>query len=182
MFKSVVAGLVVALAVAGVAPAEQIVSGPQAGQKVPGPFKPLHVNGPGAGQRECLYCKFGPRPVVMVFAREASPETAALAKKIDAAAHQDERLAGCMIFLNDSKELPAGLTSLAEKEGIKNTILATYDPAGPESYKIAAEADVTVILYSHHAVKASHAFRKGELTAAAADAVLADVAKILSDE
>ena len=72
------------LAVGGIASAQSITSGPQAGQKVPGPFKPLHVNGPDAGMRECLYCKFGPRPVVMIFARETSPALAALVKGSDA--------------------------------------------------------------------------------------------------
>jgi hypothetical protein len=171
-------------ALAGAASAEPVVSGPQAGQKVPGPFKPLHVNGPDAGKRECLYCKYGPRPVVMVFAREASPAVAALVKKIDAAtaADKDERLGSCAVFLSDAKELPAALKSFVEKEGVKSTILATDDPAGPEAYKIAAEADVTVILYTHRTVKANHAFRKGEMTAAAVDAVLADLAKIMADE
>ena len=94
-------------------------------------------------------------------------------KKIDAAtaAHQEERLGSCAIFLSNSKELPAALKSFVEKEGIKNTILAIDDPGRPESYKIAAEADVTVLLYTHRTVKANHAFRKGELTAKAADAV-----------
>jgi hypothetical protein len=184
MNKSMVVTFVISLALAGVASAEPIKSGPQSGQKVPGPFKPLHVNGPDAGNRECLYCKFGPRPVVMIFAREASPAVTALVKKIDSATatHQDERLGSCAIFLSDSKDLPAALKSVVEKDGIKNTVLAIDDPAGPESYKIAAEADVTVILYTHRVVKANHAFRTGELTATAADAVVADLAKILTDE
>jgi len=173
-----------ALALAGAASAQTITSGPQAGQKVPGPFKPLHVNGPDAGERACLYCKFGPRPVAMVFAREASPAVVALLKKLDAAtaAHQDGRLASAVIVLSDDREAPAALKTLVEREGIKNTILALDGPAGPASYKIAAEADVTVILYTHHAVKANHAFRKGELSAAATDAVIADLAKILVEE
>ena len=74
-----------ALALTGAAKAEPITSGPQAGQKVPGPFKPLNVTGPDAGKHECLYCKFGARPAVMVFARQGSPALAALVKKIDAA-------------------------------------------------------------------------------------------------
>jgi hypothetical protein len=173
-----------ALALAGAVSAEPITSGPQAGQKVPGPFKPLHVNGPDAGKNECLYCKFGARPVVMIFAREASPAVAALVKKIDTAtaAHKEERLCSCAVFLSDSKELPAALKSMIQKEGVTTTVLAIDEPAGPTSYKIAAEADVTVILYTHYSVKANHTFRKGELNAAACDAVIADLAKILADE
>jgi hypothetical protein len=173
-----------ALMLAGAASAEPITSGPQVGQKVPGPFKPLHVNGPDAGKNECLYCKFGARPVVMIFARQATPAVAALVKKIDTAtaAHKEERLCSCVVFLNDSKELPAALKEMIQKEGITTTVLAIDEPAGPTSYKIAADADVTVILYTHYTVKANYSFRKGELNAAARDAVIADLAKILTEE
>jgi hypothetical protein len=172
-----------ALALAGMTFAEPITSGPQAGEKVPGPFKPLHVNGPDAGERECLYCKFGACPVVMIFAREPGAAVEALVKKIDAAtaAHRDERLGSCAIFLSDSKELPAALKSFVAKEGISGTILALDSAAGPASYKIASEADITVILYSHRTVKANRAFRKGELTSEAADAILGELPKILAD-
>ena len=52
--------------------AEPLASGPQAGQKIPGPFKPLHATGPDAGQQVCLVCKNGANPVAMVFARNVS--------------------------------------------------------------------------------------------------------------
>ncbi len=52
--------------------AASLQSGPQAGQKVPGPFKPLHATGPDAGQQVCLVCKNGANPVAMIFARNVS--------------------------------------------------------------------------------------------------------------
>jgi hypothetical protein len=36
------------------------------------------------------------------------------------------------------------------------------------------------VLYREHEVKANHAFRKGELTAAAAEKILSDLPKILT--
>ena len=100
--------LVIAL---GVRAAEPVTSGPQAGEKVPGPFKPLNVTGPDAGQEECLYCKNGSRPVVMVFTRELTPGVVTLIKKLDAAtvANSEGRLASCVIVLNDGKDLAPSL-------------------------------------------------------------------------
>ena len=139
-------------------------SGPQAGQKIPGPFKPLHATGPDAGQQVCLVCKNGANPVAMIFARNVSAPLTALIKKIDAAtaAHQDAEMGSFVVFLNDDPSLPAALKGLADKEGIKQTVLATFAPAGPPSYHVAADAAVTVVLYTHHKVVANYAFREGE--------------------
>jgi hypothetical protein len=167
---------------AGTAAAEPTVqSGPQVGQKVPGPFRPLNVTGPDAGTKTCLYCKHGPRPVAAIFAQEASPAVVALMKKIDAAtaAHSDCRMGSFIVFCNDAADLPKQLLDLAHKENLKNIIVSTYAAGGPPAYHLAGEADVTVVLYSHFTVKANHAFKKGAMTAQDIDKVVADVAKIL---
>jgi hypothetical protein len=164
--------------------AEPVKSGPQEGEKVPGPFKPYNVTGPNAGQYFCLYCKNGANPVAMMFARELNPALVQLIKKIDAAtaAHADDGMGSFVVFLSDSKELPAALQQLAVKEGIKHTVLATYAPEGPANYHIAKDADATVVLYSHLTVKANHAYRKGEMQAKDADVILSGLPKIFADE
>jgi hypothetical protein len=164
--------------------AEPLQSGPQAGQKIPGPFKPLHATGPDAGQQVCLVCKNGANPVAMVFARNVSAPLTALIKKIDAAtaAHQDVEMGSFVVVLNDEPALPGALKSLAEKEGIKQTILATFAPAGPANYHVASDAAVTVVLYTHHKVVANYAFRDGDLNDKAIDAIVADLPKILAAE
>lgn len=170
---------------AGVALAvEPITSGPQVGEKVPGPFKPLNATGPDAGKEECLYCKNGSKPVAMVFARELTPEVVALIKKLDAAtaAKSDAGLASCVIVLSDTKNLAASLAKWAEAEKITNTVLATYAQAGPAKYALAPDAAVTVLLYAKHTVKANHTFRTGELKTAGVDAIVADLAKIRPTE
>ena len=68
-----VLGLTVALA-GFVAAAEPLVSGPQVDSRVPGAFEPFNVNGEAAGQKNCLVCQNGGNPVVMIFAREVTPE------------------------------------------------------------------------------------------------------------
>src|SRR5262249_34994860 len=67
-----------------------------------------------------------------------------------------------------------------KKDGIKTTILSILENrAGPPEYKLAKDADVTVILYAKRKVVANHAFKKGELNAKAIDTIMADVPKIL---
>jgi hypothetical protein len=164
--------------------AEPVASGPQVGEKIPGPFKPLNATGPDAGKEECLYCKHGSKPMVMVFTRELTPGVVALIKKLDAAtaAKSEAGLASCVIVLNDTKDLATGLAKWAQAEKIANTVLATYTATGPAKYAIAPDAAVTVLLYTKQTVKANHTFRAGELKDAGADAVIADLAKILSRE
>jgi L-lactate utilization protein LutC len=84
-----------------------------------------------------------------------------------------------VVFLSDKEELKAQLEEAARKHNLERIILSTFDPAGPEGFQIAEQADVTVVLYDSHKVRANHAFAKGELTDKAIDAILADVPKIL---
>jgi hypothetical protein len=181
----VAAAVLCVVALAGVAVSQekgQLVSGPQVGKDVPGPFHPLNVNGRSAGKKNCLYCEYGNAPVVMVFARESSPAVTNLVKKIDQCTvkHAKEELNSCVIFLNDAEELPKQLKALVEKEGIKTTVLAVDNRQGPEDYKIAKDADVTVLVYTDRNVRANRAFRRGELNEQQVEQVLTDVRKMLT--
>jgi hypothetical protein len=79
-------------------------------------------------------------------------------------------------------ELQEELAAAAKKDALKHMILSIDKPAGPDGFNVAAEADLTVVLYREHAVKANHAFRKGEFTDHAAEKVLADLPKILAEK
>ena len=54
---------------------------------------------------------------------------------------------------------------------MKKVILTIDQPDGPKAYKVAKDADVTVIFYNERKVEANHAFKKGELDEKAIDAV-----------
>lgn len=168
------------LLVAAVVASEGLMSGPQVGQKVPGPFEPMNVTGSSAGQKHCLFCENGSNPVAMIFAREASEPVVTLIKKIDAATaqHQDQKMGSFVVFLTDRDGLDKDLKELAEREQIKHTVLSIDKPEGPTKYKVAPNADVTVVLYTDRTVKANHAFAKGELTEAKIDQILSDLPKI----
>jgi hypothetical protein len=161
--------------------AGSVKSGPEVGQKVPGAFKPLHVTGPDAGQRACLYCKYGARPVAVVFAREITPLVGLLMMKIDAvvaARQEDARLASYAVFLGAPERISPTVKQMGERFGIRHCVL-TVDDEAPKSYAIAPDAAVTVLLYHRHTVKANHAFKAGELGSRGIEAILADLNRML---
>ncbi len=158
-----------------------VKSGPQVDEKVPGPFHPLNVTGEKAGEKNCLYCQNGTNPVAMVFAREVTPEVAKLIKKLDEETCKND---GCsmgsfVVFLSDKEGLESQLKDMAKDANLKKIVLAIDNPAGPKGYNVSRDADVTVVLYTDHMVKANHAFRKGQLQEKDIEMVCADVSKIL---
>jgi hypothetical protein len=185
MFKTthaIVAALVLLLTISALARAEdKLKSGLQPGEELSALFEPLNVTGPFAGEPHCLVCENGANPVAMIFARELTEPLAKLIAKIDAATgkHKQHDMGSFVVFLSDKEELKPQLEAAAQKHKLAHIILGTFDPAGPEGFQIAEKADVTVVLYESHKVRANHAFAKGQLNDKAIDAILADVPKIL---
>jgi hypothetical protein len=105
-----------------------------------------------------------------------------LVKKIEeqTASHADAKLNSFVVFCNDDEGLEKKLKALIDKEKIKTTF-AIDNPAGPEDYNIAKDADVTVVLYVKKTVKVNYAFKKGELKDADVDKIVADLSKILPE-
>jgi hypothetical protein len=161
--------------------AERLQSGLQPGEPISTIFEPLNVTGPFAGEPHCMVCEHGANPVAMIFAREASAPLLRLLTKLDAATarHAQQEMGSFVVFLSDDANLPERLKAAAERHALKRVTLTTFEPAGPEGFKVTPEADVTVVLYTDHQVKANHAFRKGELNEEAIAKILADLAKIV---
>jgi hypothetical protein len=97
-----------------------------------------------------------------------------LVKQIDSA----KGVNSFVIFMSDDEKLKDAAVALAKKEGIKNTIFAIDNVAGPEGYKIHKDAEVTVLLYQGGKVEANHAYRKSEFNAKAVAAIVKDIPKI----
>jgi len=179
-------GLAVAL-LSGVALAEDkesttaVKSGPQVGDKLTTPFHPLNVNGEKAGEKNCLFCSNGSNPVVMIFAREPNAQLTKLLKKIDAQCEKNTtcKMGSFVVFCSDKDGLEAKLKKCAKDNDLKQVVLAIDNPSGPKGYKVAKDADITVVLYVDRIVKANHAFKKGEMKDKAIDTIVKDVSKIL---
>ena len=162
--------------------AEPVKSGPQVGDKVPGPFHPLNINGDQAGKKSCLFCANGENPVAMIFARSADDKNVVdLIKRIDEATvkNSDAKMGSFVVFLSDDKDLEGKLKEVAEKTGLKKCVLSIDNPAGPKGYGVAEKADVTVVLYKERKVESNHSFAKGELTSKNIDAIVNEVSKII---
>ena len=172
---------VLALMAGAVVAGGKVTSGPQPGEELAGPFHPLNITGDMAGQKQCLYCKNGTNPVVMIFAREASKPLANLVKKVDAETVKNSKakMGSFVVFLSDSEDMGKHLKSWADKEKVENCILSIDNPAGPKGYKVAKDADITVVLYTDHKVKANFAFGSGEMTDKDVEEIVSSIPKIL---
>jgi hypothetical protein len=84
------------------------------------------------------------------------------------------------VFLSEQESLAKRAAEAAKSRGLKQIVLSTFEPGGPEGFDVARDADLTVVLYREHEVKANHAFRQGELTDAAIHQIMADLPKILA--
>lgn len=170
--SSFVAAFPLIVAMAAVACAE-VTSGPQVGDSV-GAFMVTKVTGNPDdnikdGQHLCYRCKTGSKPVVMVFARSADEKLAKLLKKLEEEVeeHQADKLMGFVNMIgSDAESLKKSSADFVAKHGIKRIAFVVPDDLqhGPPEFKIAPDADVTVVCYKGGQVKANHAFAKGGLS------------------
>lgn len=162
---------------------EGLKSGPQVGENGrPKAFFPLNINGPTPDEKQCLVCRNGNNPVAMIFARDPSNKVLVeLISKLDAETvkNADKKMGSFAIFCSDSESLGTTLKDVAKSNKLKAFVLAIDDVKGPEPYKIAKDADVTVVLYTKSKVVANYAFRKGEMKSSDVEKIVADVAKIV---
>lgn len=125
----------------------------------------------------------GANPVAAVFAREITPGLTSLVKKLDdaAIANKSCKMGSYVVIMSDDDKLEDELKKLAEKEGLKKVVLTIDNPNGPPRWKIAKDADVTVLLYVKNTVKESIAFEKGKLDEKGVEKVIAALDSIKPD-
>lgn len=170
----------VCLVLAGSAAAEELKSGLQCGEGVP-PFHVKDVTGKSAGKSLCYRCQFGDRPVVNVFVRDVNCDSfKKLAKKLDEQLKADKEMRGFVVVLTENaEETEKQLKEIAEKEGIKKLPLTMMEgKAGPEGYKIAPEAHVTVMMWKDSKVVANHAFKSDAFKNESVEKIVEDLSKL----
>ena len=145
----------------------------------PGPYAGLVCTGPQRGQQHCFICETEDRPAVIVFARRLSDPLGKLAHRIDRALaeHKAAGLRAWLTFLaDDHTGMDPKVVAWAKQHAVGTVPLGVFeDVGGPPSYRLAADADVTVLLSVKQRVVVNFAFRAGELT----DARIAEVMKAL---
>jgi hypothetical protein len=169
--------------------ADELKSGPQPGESIPGPFHYLNINGAHAGNPHCLVCEFGLRPAVLIFIREVPADKSPLPdlfQKLDETIdrHRNSELCAGAVVLNDDFAMEQARKDLVRKwEGLtkdlKHVLVAVDGPAGPEAYKINKDADVTILLYNRHKVLANFAFARDKFTDKDVNAIMAAVKKMI---
>jgi hypothetical protein len=163
-----------------IAAKDPCVSGPQLGQR-PGPYSFLVATGPERGQPTCYVCETAEKPGIIVFARSVSDPLTKILQAADEAValRPKDAMRAWMTVLG---EKTIGLDELgrwATQAGLKSVPVGVFDdPVGPPSYKLADDADVTVLVFENRKVLANFAFRKGELDDAAVRKVAAEIAHL----
>lgn len=135
-------------------------------------------DGVSVGEDLCYRCRYGSRPMVLIFARQNGPGLRRLAERIDGAidAGQEAHLRGLLTFIGDE---PTKLTNTATKFlsqcPVRSLPVAVAAEAmtGPVGYRIAPTAPVTVIIANDSQVVESTVF---SIDAIDADAIMDTVA------
>jgi len=158
------------------------VSGLSAGQR-PGPYAAIVAVGPNRGQLHCFICETADKPAVVVFARRMSDPLGKLVQGLDKAvlANKTAELRSWVTFLTDDQPaLDPQVVRWGKQHGIRNVSLAVFEDAdGPPAYKLARDADVTVLLYVKQKVVKNFAFRAGELDDKKAAEVIKAIPEII---
>ena len=121
--------------------------------------------------------------MVAIFTRSITDDLTSLVKQIDeqVAKNEEKKLASFVVLLsNDADADEAKLAALAEKAGIKHVPLTIFDGiAGPPNYKIAEDAEVTVLQWKGLKAVTNHAFAKGKLDKEGVKKVVESTSEIL---
>ncbi|TWU23855.1 hypothetical protein Pla52o_17780 [Novipirellula galeiformis] len=133
-------------------------------------------------QEICYRCRYGSRPMVMVFARQTDGKVTELVKQLDSAVteNQDARLSAFVSLLGeDTGKLKTSAIELAKKTSAKQIpfVVAKESKTGPLNYRLAIDAPVTVVVANDSQVVSSRAFATDEIDL---DAILADVKAMLN--
>lgn len=168
--------------------AAELKSGKQPGDEI-GPFYVVKCAGAEdddvkLGANLCYRCKYGGRPMVMVFSRSSDEKVSGLVKKLDSAVakNSDEKLAAFVNLLGSNRDaLEAHAKALGKnaKAPLVPIVVPDEFENGPADYGINPKADVTVILAVKGKVVANRAYGPGELNDKTVGQILSDVTKIL---
>jgi hypothetical protein len=182
MRRGVLAALALA-ALAAVAPGQgPVKSGVQPGLR-PGPYSAVIVTGPQRGQSFCYICDTADKPAVIIFARTMSDGLGKLAHGVDKAVTTNKAAdlrAWITVLHEDQASVDAQIVKWAQKYAVSVVPIGVFeDVGGPPSYKLAQEAEVTVLLSTRQKVVHNFTFRAGELTDARIAEVLREIPELV---
>jgi hypothetical protein len=156
------------LAVAATAHAgSEVKSGPQPGDKI-APFDVVKCagatdDGVSVGDKLCYRCKYGAKPMVMVFTRKSDDQVEGLVKKLDKAVEKnsEKQLRAFVNIVGESRsDAETCAKQMAKDTSVENVPIVVPEESanGPDNYGINPDAVVTVIVAVDGKVVASHGY------------------------
>jgi len=139
-------------------------------------------DGVEVGEPLCYRCRYGSRPMVMVFSRKTGGQMPKFVKELNAAvkANEENQLKGLVTLIgNDADELKEQGVKFAKQAGAVHVpvVVAKDTETGPASYKIPESADVTVVVANDSQVVSTHTFKADSIDVAA---VMKEVKEMLN--
>jgi hypothetical protein len=105
-----------------------------------------------------------------------------LVKSLDAEVSKSgEKLCTFVVLLTeDERQMTKDLKKFAADNMVKKVPLTIGEAhAGPPAYKIAKDADITVMMWKGSKVEVNHAYSKGKMTEADVKTIINEVPKLL---
>ena len=140
-------------------------------------------DGVNVGQELCYRCRYGSRPMVMVFTRQANGKLTELVKELDAAisTNEETQLRGLITFMgNDVAEVKDNASEFAKTSGAKQVpiVIAKETKTGPPNYRLDDSA-VTIFIARDSQVVSVH---RGEADDIDVPTLMRQVKKMLSSD
>ncbi len=174
----------VALAVAPFAFAEdkEVKSGLEVGKSI-GAFDVVKCagaleDGVKVGDQLCYRCKYGGRPMVMVFSRNADKSLAQFMGKLNdvVGKNSDKQLKAFINIVGEDREKLEEVAKTFGKESKNVPVVVPVEyESGPKDYGVNPKVETTIIIAKGGKVVANHALDKDGLTEKAIGKILEDV-------
>jgi hypothetical protein len=164
--------------------ADSCRSGLEPGQK-PGPYSAVICTGPERGQSYCYICETADKPAVVVFARNLNDCLANFVQRLDQAIadHKKADLRAWVTVLGaDQSTLDAEVVAWVQQHRIRSIPIGVFESTdGPPSYRLAADAEVTVLFFVKQKVVANFGYRAREMTDEQIERMMKMVPKIVGE-
>ena len=134
------------------------------------------------GQELCYRCRYGSRPMVIVFARQSGGNLPRLVEELDKAVetNKDDQLRGLVAMMGkDKTEVTKDANRVVERSGVKHlpVVIAKETETGPANYKLDKNAEVTIVCASDSQVVTTHIFSADKIDIAM---VMRDIKRMLN--
>jgi hypothetical protein len=129
-------------------------------------------DGVRVGTELCYRCRYGSRPMVMVFTRRTGGEIPKLMQQLDSAVVDNEASqfrALVTLMGEDAAKVKESAAQVAERSGVKHVpiVVAKETVGGPANYRLSKSADVTIVVASDSQVVSAKTYQSDRIDIAA---------------